>query len=72
MEEQINSISVKDFLDKGPNRMGRLGAMKKSSEMESCALCLWVSSRWASVLQVAHICSFGFSQLGSRAGWLVF
>lgn len=71
MEEQINSVSVKDFLDKGPNRMGRLSAMKKSSEMESCALCIWISSRWASVLQVAKICLFGFSQPGSGAGWLV-
>jgi len=71
MEEQINSISVKDFLDKGPNRMGRLSAMKNSSEVESCALYLWISSRWASVLPVAHICLFGFSQPGSRAGWLV-
>lgn len=65
-------MRVEDVLDKGPNGMGRLSAMKESSEMESCALCFWIPSRWAGVLQAAaYTCLFGLSQPGSRAGWLV-
>lgn len=62
-EEQINSISIKDNLDKRHNQMGRFSAIKNSSEMESCALCLWIPSRSVRAFQAAHICSLVFSSL---------
>jgi hypothetical protein len=40
--------------------MGRLSAMKESSEMESCALCLQILSRSVEALQAAHTCLLSF------------
>jgi hypothetical protein len=65
--EQINSFSVKDILDKGPNGMGRLIAMKESRETESWGLCLQTTS---SRLGCLHLL-LGFSQPGSRTGQLM-
>lgn len=43
--------------------MGRLSAMKKSSEMESCVLCVWIPSRSTGAFQAAPICLLGFPSL---------